>query len=367
MVFMQGVSRGSGGLFGVAEIAPGLVESDSIYALLAEHRDVLFGDEMWADLFVAGRGRPSVPGPVIGVAMVLQALEGCSDREAYDRLRFDLRWKYAVGLGVDEVPFHFTVFTYWRSRIAASKDPDRLFRRVAQVVAESGAIAGKRMRAVDSTVLLDAVARQSTIQMLIWQIHTVRHLLPELADWIDTLPGGGWYADRLRPGIDWTDQGAKDGVVSVLVTDALRVCKRAVVVVEGMRVKAVGDEQALVVVEAIGDQVGLLALLAGQDVEPAPGSDGSDGRWRIARKVAPDRVISTVDTQARHVRKSRAAREDGYKGHIVLEPDTGLVTDACVTMGAGPASSCLCLIRKMSVFPALFAEFFGRFCRVATL
>ena len=48
----------------------------------------------------------------------------------------------------------------------------------------------------------------------------------------------------------------------------------------------------------------LLALVAGQDVEPAEGSDGRDGRWRIARKVAPDRVISTVDPQARHTRKS---------------------------------------------------------------
>lgn len=70
----------------------------------------------------------------------------------------------------------------------------------------------------------------------------------------------------------------------------------------------------------------LLALVAGQDVEPAEGSDGRDGRWRIARKVGPDRVISTVDPQARHTRKSPSSRRDGYRTHLVAEPETGLIT-----------------------------------------
>ena len=79
----------------------------------------------------------------------------------------------------------------------------------------------------------------------------------------------------------------------------------------------------------------LLALVAGQDVEPAEGSDGRDGRWRIARKVAPDRVISTVDEQARHTRKSPSNRRDGYRAHLVAEPETGLITDEALTMAAG--------------------------------
>jgi hypothetical protein len=71
------------------------------------------------------------------------------------------------------------------------------------------------------------------------------------------------------------------------------------------------------------DALRLLALVAGQDVEPAEGSDGTDGRWRIAQKVAPDRVISTVDRQARHTRKSRSRRRDGFRGHVAAEPETG--------------------------------------------
>lgn len=65
----------------------------------------------------------------------------------------------------------------------------------------------------------------------------------------------------------------------------------------------------------------LLALVAGQDVEPADGSDGTDGRWRIAGKVAPDRMISTVDPEARHAHKTQERCQDGFKAHIVIEPD----------------------------------------------
>ena len=83
----------------------------------------------------------------------------------------------------------------------------------------------------------------------------------------------------------------------------------------------------------------LLALVAGQDVEPAEGSDGTDGRWRIARKVAEDRVISTADPDARHTRKSPEARRDGYRAHVAADPETGIITDEKLTRAAGTENS----------------------------
>ena len=83
----------------------------------------------------------------------------------------------------------------------------------------------------------------------------------------------------------------------------------------------------------------LLALVAGQDVEPAEGSDGTDGRWRIARKVAADRVISTVDPDARHTRKSPESRRDGYRAHVAAEPGTGIITDEELTKAAGAVNA----------------------------
>jgi hypothetical protein len=91
------------------------------------------------------------------------------------------------------------------------------------------------------------------------------------------------------------------------------------------------DEQA-------ADALGLLALVAGQDAGPAEDSDGTDGRWRIARKVASDRVISTVDREARHTRKPESQRRDGFRAHLAAEPETGLITDCELTMAAGPGS-----------------------------
>ena len=108
----------------------------------------------------------------------------------------------------------------------------------------------------------------------------------------------------------------------------------------------VNDAHALVAAladaELDGDAefaVALLALLAGQDVEPAEGSDGTDGRWRIARRVAPDRVVSTVDPDARHTRKSPENRRDGYRAHVAAEPETGIITDEALTKAAGTENS----------------------------
>ena len=134
----------------------------------------------------------------------------------------------------------------------------------------------------------------------------------------------GDYTRAGKPDIDWDDPAAKAELVSLLVTDALAVLARLC------------GPDAPERDQAAADALGLLALVAGQDVEPAEGSDGTDGRWRIARRVAPDRVISTVDPQARHTRKSRSQRRDGYRGHLAAEPDTGLITDCEMTMATGP-------------------------------
>ena len=120
--------------------------------------------------------------------------------------------------------------------------------------------------------------------------------------------------DYTRPGkprIAWDDEAAREELVSALVNDALDAAGRA---------GCGGDPAAG---GKAAEAVALLALVAGQDVEPAEGSDGTDGRWRIARRTAPDRVISTVDPEARHAHKTRERRQDGFKAHVVVEPDTG--------------------------------------------
>ena len=135
------------------------------------------------------------------------------------------------------------------------------------------------------------------------------------------------YSRPGKPDIDWDDPAAKEQLVSDLVNDALAVLAE-------LTGEGAPERDA-----AAADALGLLALVAGQDVEPAGGSDGTDGRWRIARKVAPDRVISTVDREARHTRKCKSKRRDGFRGHVAAEPESGLITDCEMTMAAGPGST----------------------------
>src|SRR5919112_2387099 len=115
-----------------------LLPPGSVYAFLAEHRRALFPDAMFADLFPSPRGRPSVPADVVAAVLVLQALEGRSDREAVEALTFDLRWKAACGLPIAAAGFHPTVLTYWRRRLAASVRPNPVFDALPRVVARPG-------------------------------------------------------------------------------------------------------------------------------------------------------------------------------------------------------------------------------------
>jgi IS5 family transposase len=286
-----------------------LVPDGSVYAFLADHRRELFPAELFEDLTRQGGGHPSVPAEVVATVLVLQALEGLSDREAVSALRRDIAWKVACGLRLDDEGFHPTVLVYWRNRIRTSPRPRRIFEAVRQVVAAAGVLKGRGRRVLDSTILEDAVATQDTVTQLVAAIRRVRRLVPHARE-VQLMAHD--YDRPGKPVCAWDDPQAKQALVSGLVNDALAV-------LDAVAELELGAEQA--------EAVALLALVAGQDVEPGQ----RPGSWRIARRVAKDRVISTVDAQARHVRKTNAHKRDGYKAHIAAEPETGLVTECTLT------------------------------------
>ena len=158
---MQGVAVLDRELLEAESLVGHLVPAGSVYAFLADHRRVLFPDGMFADLFTSANGRPSVPADVVASVIVLQSLQGVSDREAIEALRCDLRWKVACGLALTDEGFHPNTLTYWRRRLAASTAPNRIFDAVRQVIAETGVLRGKTRRALDSTIIDDAVATQA--------------------------------------------------------------------------------------------------------------------------------------------------------------------------------------------------------------
>ena len=320
---MQGFERLGGALLDGA--VGHLVPAGSMFAFLAAHRGDVFPDADYADLFAPpGVGRPSLPATRMAAVLTLQVLHDYSDRETAEAARFDVRWKVAIGAPLDDPGFDPSSLVYWRNRIARSARPHRISDAVRKIVEETGVLRGRRRRAVDSTILADAVATQDTVTQLVAAIRKVAREVPGAAEQVAAVCTGLDYSRPGKPAIDWDDPAAKDALVSALVSDA------------NALVAALQDRD---LDERAASALALLALVAGQDVEPAEGSDGTDGRWRIARKVAGDRVISTVDPDARHTRKSGEARRDGYRAHLAADPETGIITDEKMTRAAGTENS----------------------------
>jgi Transposase DDE domain/Transposase domain (DUF772) len=293
----------------------------SLYRLLADHGHVMFPDDYFADLYSASvRGQPTVPARVVATVMVLQAFEGLSDREACDRLEADLRWQAAAGVDAGHRAFHPTLLVGVRNRLRASARPARLFEDTRSVARVTGAIKS-RARVLDATAIYDAVATQDTVTQLRAAIRGLLTVLgqagsPLAAGVRDVLARDDDYAGPGKPPCDWDDRAAREALVDALVKDALA----ALAAVDGQPLAG-----------PAADAAALLALVAGQDVEP-----GGDGVFRIARKTARDRVISTVDTQARHGHKSRNRHFDGYKAHLSVDPDSELIDQVTATAANTP-------------------------------
>jgi Transposase DDE domain/Transposase domain (DUF772) len=288
------------------------VADDSIYTLLHRECFRLLPDELFSDLFT-DIGRRSVPPMVVAVVMVLQRLEGLSDREAVQRFEFDARWKYAAGgLDFDYPGFVHTVLVDMRARLAASEQPNRIFDVVLDLGRQAGLVG--RRRVLDSSPIYDAVATMDTVTMVRSAIREVLVAAGELAGELRAvLRRDDDYASAGKPLCDYEDRAAREALVDALATDG-----RAVLMALQDRALTAPLKQA----------VELLAAVLGQDLE-----DGPDGRIRIARRVAKDRIISTVDSDARHGHKTKARSFDGFKGHVAIDPDSELVTATAVTPG----------------------------------
>jgi hypothetical protein len=291
--------------------------ANSIFVFLHEHRETLFPDGVFSDLFAA-IGRRSVPPSVVAVVMVLQRLEGLSDREAVDRFMFDARWRYAAGVGgwdgAGRAGFAHTVLVDMRERLRRSEHPDRIF-QAALAAAQTAGLLGRR-RVLDSTPLYDAVATMDTITLI---RSAIRGLLtaagPDRAESLRAvLTSGDDYASAAKPLVDWDDKTARDALIDSRARDGYAL------------LDALDAQKDLP--EPVGQAMRLLATVLGQDLETS-----DDATLRIARKVAPDRVISTVDPEARHGHKTSHRGFDGYKGHIAVDPDVEIITATEVTAG----------------------------------
>src|SRR6266496_995965 len=211
---MQGFERMDRKLTDAAALAGHLIPAGSIFAFLAAHRAEVFPDAGYADLFAPpGLGRPSIPATQMVAVLTLQALHDYSDRETAEAVRSGVRWKAAIGAPLDDPGFDPSSLVYWRDRIARSKRPQRISEAARKVIGQTGLLRGRRRRAVDSTILADAVATQDTVTQLISAVRRVAREVPGAAEQIAASCRGHDYSKPGKPRVDWDDPQAKDALV----------------------------------------------------------------------------------------------------------------------------------------------------------
>ena len=311
------------------ELCESRLPERSIFRLLAAKAHELFPDDAFADLYIAN-GRPSIAPRIVSVVMVLQRYSGMSDREAVDAFAFDARWKYAAGaLDFDFPGFVHTVLVEMRERLRRSEHPNRIFEAVIGAAREAGLIGRKRV--LDSTALYDAVATQDTVTLVRSALVGLLAIVDRELE--DEMRSGFERDDDYRkpgkPSCDWDDVKAREALVDALALDG----SAALAVMHGRSLDS-----------RVRQAAELLATVLGQDLD-----QGDDAVFRIARRVAEDRVISTVDPEARHGHKTAARGFDGYKGHISIDPDSELIVTTDVTAGnvgdAAPAAGSTAIAR----------------------
>ncbi len=139
----------------------GLVPADSFYARLAEWRDVLVDDEDYVPLYKdSPKGRPSIPPSMVVLAMLLQYHDDCSDAEAEQRMRFDLRWKHALGLRLEDEGFDATVLCQFRRKLLERGLERNLFERLVNAAREAGLITKGAAQLLDSTHMRELKPRR---------------------------------------------------------------------------------------------------------------------------------------------------------------------------------------------------------------
>jgi hypothetical protein len=265
----------------------------------------VFRDEDFEALYPSRRGRPSHPPSVLAALLLAQIFYGVSDREAERRSRFDLSWKAALGLPLEHRGIPHVCLVEFRARLVKAGMDGWLHQRLIGVAKQAGVIGHRRV--VDSTGIADSVVTQDTVSLIRSALRRCLGLLAEIAAEKAQACRASLARDDYdregKPEICWASELERRALVDDLFADACRV----IIACGGI------TDPGLVA------EVKLLATVAAQDVE----DDGAGG-VRIAQRVAPERVISTVDPDARHGHRSRRDRYDGYKLHVSVDVDSDL-------------------------------------------
>jgi hypothetical protein len=316
------------------------VGRETIYGYLAENRDRLFRDEQFAELYCKDNGRPSVPPSLAAAILFLRAFEQVSFVEAINRTKYDIRWKVALNLEMEEEPIQKSALQEFEARLVLHEKGEEMIRISIQEARRSGYLKSKKIRvALDTTPILGRGAVKDTYNLLADGIEKLMRTLAEVSGeeievWSKREDFSRYLESSIKgqADIDWTDQRQKDELLRQIVSDGKRLLALAAESLKNHPVQA----------ERIATNSALLQRLLRQDVEEAP-----DGGVKIKQGTEKDRIVSMHDPEMRHGRKSSSHRFDGHKAAVATDIDSQLITAVEVIAGnAGDQEKALDLVEQ---------------------
>ena len=335
---MLGRESGQTGFFqleSLGSLMDRIVPPDSFHGRMARERKHLFTDDDFAALYSLDRGRPSVPPSQLAALMLLQAQAGVSDVQAIDRMTADLRWKYALGLAVDEVLCTRVSLVHFRARLHLHDEGERIFNRIVERAQELKVLKRRGARAkvvLDTTPIFGRGAVEDTYNLLATGIEKLVKVLARVARrkpaaWAREHGLGGYFGSSIKgeAAVDWSDAKARRAFLAGIVADGDRLLETARSIREGVEAGSAADKAILEAAE-------LLVSLLQQDVERR--DDGP----ALREGVAKDRIVSVNDPDMRHGHKSKSTLFHGHKAAIAVEPESGIVTAVDVLPGNAPDS-----------------------------
>ena len=341
---MLGERSDQRGLWEADQLYLDLVGRDTFYGLLASLRGQLFRDADFAELYCLDNGRASVAPSLLATALLLQAHDKVSDAEAKARADFDIRWKVALGIEIEERPFAKSTFQVFRAQLILHDKVREVFEQSLRLAREAGYLKrGRGMRvALDTTYILGRGAVKDTYNLLADGIVKLMRALATVEDvpvrrWAEAHGYQRYVGSSVKgeAAIDWSNQRARRRLLAQIVADADRLLELARQAQEGLPVDS--QERPVIV-----DAAELLGQLLLQDVKRGGtgGDDGADadadGEVSLKDGVSKDRMVSVHDPQMRHGHKSKRKRFDGHKAAVVVDTDTQLITAVDVLPGNAP-------------------------------
>ena len=315
------------------------VGKDSFYGLLASLRGQLFSDDDFAEIYCPDNGRDSVPPSLLATALLLQTYDKVSDAEAKARADFDVRWKVALGIEIEDRPFAKSTLQMFRAQLILHDKVREVFESSLRLARQSGYLKKRGMRvALDTTYILGRGAVKDTYNLLADGIVKLLRVLAAVAniavgEWAEAQGYERYFGSSIKgeATIDWSDRKARRKLLGEIVADAdrlLELARQAWVELP----EASGQRQSIV------DGAELLGQLLLQDIERKSGDVDADADDGVSVKdgVSKDRMPSVHDPELRHGHKSSRRRFNGHKAAIVVDTDSQLITAVDVLPGNAP-------------------------------